>query len=124
MPPHQEAPNYMKNQSGKSVCVCVVQQLFRRIIIKVFINRTYFTCEKLGTITEFQSRVLYGELASLTTYFCSGVLWDHRVSGELWMEDAAVCVSVHGQIIQELTVLLHAIVERRVCIRNQLGHRV
>lgn len=40
------------------------------------------------------------ELASLTTYFCGGVLWDHRVSGEFWMEDAAVCVSVHGQIIQ------------------------
>lgn len=42
----------------------------------------------------------YGELASLTTYFCGGVLWDHRVSGELWMEDAAVRVSVHGQTIQ------------------------
>lgn len=41
-----------------------------------------------------------GELASLTTYFCGGVLWDHRVGGELWMEDAAVRVSVHGQTIQ------------------------
>lgn len=64
------------------------------------------------------------ELASLTTYFCGGVLWDHRVSRELWMEDAAVCVSVHGQTIQELPVLLHTITERRVCIRNQLSHRV
>lgn len=66
----------------------------------------------------------FSELASLTTYFCGGVLWDHRVSGELWMEDAAVRVSVHGQTIQQLTVLLHTIVERWVCIRNQLSHRV
>ena len=66
----------------------------------------------------------YGELASLTTYFCGGVLWDHRVSGELWVEDAAVRVSVHGQTVQQLTVLLHTLVERRVCIRNQLRHRV
>lgn len=42
----------------------------------------------------------HSELASLTTYFCGGILWDHRVSGELRMEDAAVCVSVHGQTIQ------------------------
>lgn len=39
-------------------------------------------------------------VASLTTYFCGGVLWDHRVGGELWMEDAAVRVGVHGQAVQ------------------------
>lgn len=66
----------------------------------------------------------YGELASLTTYFCGGVLWDHRVGGELWMEDAAVCVSVHGQPVQELPVLLDTLVERRLCIGNKLSHRV
>lgn len=49
-------------------------------------------------------------VASLTTYFCGGVLWDHGVGGELWMEDAAVRVGVHGQAIEELTVLLHALV--------------
>lgn len=68
--------------------------------------------------------VPFGELASLTTYFCCGVLWDHRVGGELWVEDAAVCVSIHWQSIQQLTVLLHTLVERRVHIRNQLRHGV
>lgn len=48
-------------------------------------------------------------VASLTTYFCGGVLWDHGVGGELWMEDAAVRVGVHGQAVEELTVLLHAL---------------
>ncbi|MEQ2253089.1 hypothetical protein ILYODFUR_028551 [Ilyodon furcidens] len=62
------------------------------------------------------------ELASLTTYFCGGVLWDHRVSGELWMEDAAVCVSIHGKAIQELAVLLHTVVERVTASHIQRVH--
>lgn len=49
-------------------------------------------------------------VASLTTYFCRGVLWDHGVGGELWMEDAAVRVGVHGQAVEELAVLRHALV--------------
>ena len=65
-----------------------------------------------------------GELASLTTYFCGGVLWDHRVGGELRVQDAAVRVGVHGQAVQQLTVLLHALVEGRVRVGDQLGHRV
>lgn len=61
---------------------------------------------------------------SLTPYFCGGVLWDHGVGGELWMEDAAVRVGVHGQSVQELTVLLHTPVERRLGVGDQLSHRV
>lgn len=49
-------------------------------------------------------------MAPLTTYFCGGVLWDHGVGGELWMEDAAVRVGVHGQAVEELAVLRHALV--------------
>lgn len=35
-----------------------------------------------------------------------------------------MCVRVHGQAVQELPVLLHTLMERRVRIRNQLSHRV
>ena len=64
------------------------------------------------------------QVASLTPYFSGSVLWDHRVSGELRMENAAVCVSVHGQAVQKLAVLLHTLVKRRVSVGNQLSHRV
>lgn len=40
------------------------------------------------------------------------------------MEDAAVRVGIHGQSVQKLTVLLHALVERRLCVGDQLSHRV
>lgn len=61
---------------------------------------------------------------SLTPYFRGGVLRDHGVSGEFRMQDAAVRVGVHGQSVQELPVLLHALVERRVGVGDQLSHRV
>lgn len=40
------------------------------------------------------------------------------------MEDAAVRVSVHGQSVQKLTVLLHTPVERRLSVGDQLSHRI
>lgn len=40
------------------------------------------------------------------------------------MQDAAVRVGVHGQTVQKLPVLLHALVERRVCVGDQLSNRV
>lgn len=40
------------------------------------------------------------------------------------MEDAAVRVSVHGQSVQKLTVLLHTPEERRLSVGDQLSDRI
>lgn len=58
----------------------------------------------------------------LTADLSGGVLWDHGVGGELGVQDAAVCVGVHGQRVQQLPVLQHPRVEGAARLGDQLGH--
>lgn len=44
-------------------------------------------------------------LGRLTADLGRGVLGDHGIRGEFWMQNAAVGVGVHGQCIQQLPVL-------------------
>lgn len=60
---------------------------------------------------------------ALTADLGCGVLGDHGVGGELGVQDAAVRVGVHGQCVQQLTVLQHPRVLRAARLRHQ-GHHV
>lgn len=69
-----------------------------------------------------KNRVSEGPQA-LTADLSCGVLGDHGVGGELGMQDAAVCVGVHGQCIQQLAVLQHPCVLWAASLGHQ-GHHV
>lgn len=56
----------------------------------------------------------------LTADLSGGVLWDHGVSGELGVQDAAVRVGVHGQRVQQLPVLQHPRVQQAARLGDQL----
>lgn len=49
-----------------------------------------------------------------------GVGRDVRVHGELRMENAAMRVSVHGQRVQQLTIMLDSMIICTPCLWNQL----
>jgi hypothetical protein len=57
--------------------------------------------------------------AALTADLSRGILGDHGICGELRVQDAAVCVGVHGQRIQQLPVLQHS----GVLWAARLGHQ-
>lgn len=58
----------------------------------------------------------------LTADLSGGILWDHGVGGELGVQDAAVCVGVHGQRVQQLPVLQHPRVQQAARLGDQLRH--
>lgn len=60
--------------------------------------------------------------AALTADLGRGILGDHGIRGELRVQDAAVCVGVHGQCIQQLPVLQHSGVLWAACLRHQGYH--
>lgn len=57
----------------------------------------------------------------LTADLSGRVLWDHGVGGELRVQDAAVCVGVHGEGVQQLPVLQHPRVQQAARLGDQLG---
>lgn len=59
---------------------------------------------------------------ALTADLGCGVLGDHGVSGELRVQDAAVCVGIHGQRIQQLAVLQHPGMLWAPCLGHQGQH--
>lgn len=56
----------------------------------------------------------------LTADLSGGVLWDHGVGGELGVQDAAVCIGIHGERVQQLPVLQHPRVQEAARLRDQL----
>lgn len=61
--------------------------------------------------------------AALTADLSRGILGDHGICGELRVQDAAVCVGIHGQRIQQLPVLQHSGVLWAARLRHQ-GHHM
>ena len=57
----------------------------------------------------------------LTADLSGRVLWDHGVGGELGVQDAAMCVGVHGERVQQLPVLQHPRVQQAARLGDQLG---